>query len=97
MTAPFPKKVTQYLDEVSYADNNSYVPSTFALEMLNLIKLIDGGMTENITPVIHLKMLDSYITQGRNVINLCFRGAAKTSLMRYLIFRIALYLEYPQN
>ena len=95
MTAPFPKKVTQYLDEVSYADNNSYVPSTFALEMLNLIKLIDGGMTENITPVIHLKMLDSYITQGRNVINLCFRGAAKTSLMRYLIFRIALYGDLP--
>lgn len=95
MTAFLPKKVTEYLAEVNYSDNSSYVPSTFALEMLNLIKLIDGGRTENITPVIHLKMLDSYITKERNVINLCFRGAAKTSLMRYLIFRIALYGDLP--
>ena len=96
MTAPFPKKVTQYLAEVNYSDNNGFVPSTFSLEMVNLIKLIDGGMTENITPPVHLKILDSYVdVSGKDVINLCHRGMAKTSLMEYLIFRIALYGELP--
>lgn len=42
MTAPFPKKVTDYLAAVKYGTDAEYVPSSFALEMLNLIKLIDG-------------------------------------------------------
>lgn len=96
MTAALPKKVTEYLAEVNYSDNNGFVPSTFSLEMVNLIKLIDGGMTENITPTVHLKILDSYVdVSGKDVINLCHRGMAKTSLMEYLIFRIALYGELP--
>jgi len=96
MTAALPKKVTEYLAEVNYSDNNGFVPSTFSLEMVNLIKLIDGGMTENITPPVHLKILDSYVdVSGKDVINLCHRGMAKTSLMEYLIFRIALYGELP--
>lgn len=90
------KKVSEYLNEVSYKDQESYVPSTFSLEMLNLIKLIDAGTTENITPTVHLKILDSFIDEsGKDVINLCHRGMAKTSLMEYLIFRIALYGELP--
>lgn len=96
MTASLPKKVTQYLEEVNYSDNNNFVPSTFSLEMVNLIKLIDGGMTENITPTVHLKILDSFVdASGKDVINLCHRGMAKTSIMEYLIFRIALYGELP--
>lgn len=96
MTAPFPKKVTQYLDEVSYAVNKDYVPSTFSLEMVNLIKLIDGGMTENVTPTVHLKILDSFVdVNNRDIINLCHRGLAKSTLLEYLIFRIALYGELP--
>jgi phage terminase large subunit-like protein len=96
MTAPFPKKVTQYLDEVSYAVNKDYVPSTFSLEMVNLIKLIDGGMTENITPTVHLKILDSFVDMNnQDIINLCHRGLAKSTLLEYLIFRIALYGELP--
>ena len=96
MTAPFPKKVTDYLAAVKYGTDAEYVPSSFALEMLNLIKLIDGGMTENTTPSIHLKILDSFIDEsGKDIINLCHRGAAKTTLLEYIIFRIALYGELP--
>lgn len=96
MTMPIPKKVVEYLNQVRYGTDASYVPSTFALEMLNLIKLIDGGMTENVTPTIHLKILDSFVNDtGMDVINLCHRGAAKTTLLEYVIFRIALYGELP--
>ena len=96
MTAALPKKVKDYLAEVRYGNDSFYVPSQFALEMLNLIKLIDGGMTENVTPVVHLKILDSFVdTSGMDVINLCHRGLAKSTLMEYLIYRIALYGELP--
>lgn len=90
------KKVSEYLADVCYGSDTGYVPSAFSLEMVNLIKLIDGGMTENVTPTVHLKMLDSFIdTSGKDVINLCHRGMAKTTLLEYLIFRIALYGELP--
>lgn len=96
MTMPMPKKVTDYLKEVKYGTDTDYVPSTFALEMLNLIKLIDGGMTENVTPSAHLKLFDSFInTEGKDIINLCHRGFAKTSALEYLIYRVALYGELP--
>lgn len=90
------KTVSEYLAEVSYAPNPNYVPSLFALEMLNFIKLIDGGRTENITPDVHLRMLDSFVdASDKDVINLCHRGMAKTSLLEYLIYRIAIYGELP--
>lgn len=90
------KTVTEYLAEVCYEENQSYIPSTFALEMLNFIKLIDGGLTENVTPTVHLKMLDSFIDDsGKDVINLCHRGLGKTTLLEYLIYRIAIYGELP--
>lgn len=89
------KRVTEYLNEVLYGTDELYVPSDFALEIVNLIKLIHGGELENKTPLIHFKMLDNYVVDKRNVINLCFRGAAKTTLTRYLIYYIALYGEMP--
>ena len=90
------KTVSEYLAEVSYAPNPNYVPSLFALEMLNFIKLIDGGRTENITPDVHLRMLDSFVdASDKDVINLCHRGMAKTTLLEYLIYRIAIYGELP--
>lgn len=96
MTMPIPKKVVDYLKEVKYGNDTNYVPSTFALEMLNLIKLIDGGMTENVTPTVHLKILDSFVdANNKDIINLCHRGLAKSTLIEYLIFRIALYGELP--
>lgn len=34
------KKVTDYLNEVDYGDNDSYIPSQFALEFITFIKLV---------------------------------------------------------
>lgn len=88
--------VGDWLVNVDYSPQPNYIPSDFALEMVNLIKLIDGGETENKTPVVHFRMFDSYITEaGKDIINLCFRGFAKSTLMEYLIFRICIYGELP--
>lgn len=90
------KTVEEYLAEISYGDLENQRPSDFALMMVNLIKLIDGGKTENITPPVHYKMLDSFVdTSGMDVINLCHRGFAKTTMIEYLIFSIALFGELP--
>lgn len=96
MTMPIAKKVAEYLNEVRYGDDATYIPSVFALEMLNLIKLISGSDAINVTPTVHLKMLDSFIdNSGLDVINLCHRGLGKSTLLEFLIFRIALYGELP--
>ena len=94
---PFEKKtVEEYLAEISYSALEKQKPSTFALMMVNLIKLIDSGQTENITPPVHYKMLDSFVNDyGKDVINLCHRGFAKTTMIEYLIFSIALFGELP--
>jgi phage terminase large subunit-like protein len=78
----------QWLDEVDYSWLNSpeYLPSEFALTFMNFIKLVNGAAGESHkTPPFHLAMLDK-VTQGRSYIaNLCFRGAAKTTVfMEYL-------------
>ena len=53
------KTVDDYLNEVSYKDNDTYVPSDFSLMFVNLIKQINGGEgEENKTPVVHYKMLE---------------------------------------
>lgn len=94
---PYPKKtVEEYLAEVSYTALERQKPSAFSLMMVNLIKLIDSGQTENITPPVHYKMLDSFVdNSGMDVINLCHRGFAKTTMIEYLIFSIALFGELP--
>lgn len=71
-----PKTVDQYLNELSYDDLNQYIPSEFALNMVNLIKLIEGGEPENKTPVVHYKFIDMLIKPG-NTVNMCHRGFAK--------------------
>lgn len=90
------KTVTQYLNAVRYGNDDGYVPSEFSLFMLNFIKLIEGGKTENITPTVHLRILDSFVnTDNRDIINLCHRGLAKTTLIEYLIWYIAMFGELP--
>lgn len=90
------KTVEEYLAEISYRALEKQKPSVFALMMVNLIKLIDSGQTENKTPPVHYKLLDSFVNDyGKDVINLCHRGFAKTTLVEYLIFSIALFGELP--
>ena len=85
------KEVDQYLNEISYAPDPSYKPSLFALDLVNTIKLINGGKgEENKSPITHLKILDSF-TKAGNTCNLCHRGIGKTTLIEYLIDYLALY------
>lgn len=71
------KSVDEYLNSVSYEDDPNYVPSEFALNFINFIKLVNGPRgEENKTPIVHLKMLDGLTKKG-DVVNLCHRGIAK--------------------
>lgn len=88
-----------WLDGVSYAELNStkYVPTAFALNFMNFIKMVNGSEGEShITPPVHLKMLDKLIEPSQLVANLVFRGAAKTTLfMEYLTLYLAAFGFIP--
>lgn len=92
-----PKTVEQWLSEVDYSDDPNYVPSEFALGFVNFIKLVNGNEgEENKTPVLHLKMLDSLVSDDDSIATLVFRGAAKTTVMgEYLILYLAVFGELP--
>ena len=91
------KKVEDWLKEVSYTPDPSYVPSDFALEFINFIKLVNGAEgEENKTPITHYHMLDNIQKNDKDTINMCHRGLAKTTLLgTYLILYIAVYGEIP--
>ena len=93
------KALDEWLDEVDYADLNdgSYVPSQFSLIFMNFIKLVNGEEGESHkTPPVHLKMLDKLTSPASQIVNLCFRGAAKTTLFfEYLILFLAFYGYLP--
>ena len=87
------KTVDDYLDEVSYdLPAGSYIPSAFALNYINFIKLVNGPKgEENKTPITHLRMLDTLLKKG-NTVNLCSRGLAKTTIFgEYFILYLAVY------
>jgi phage terminase large subunit-like protein len=89
------KSVDDWLDEVDYGAMNTgtYVPSKFALNFMNFIKLVNGEQGEsNKTPVVHLKMLDKIAGKKQRIANLCARGMAKTTLMfEYLAPYVAVF------
>lgn len=88
-----------WLDEVNYRELNStdFKPSEFALTFMNFIKLVNGGQGEsNKTPPVHLKMLDKVTSDREYIANLCFRGAAKTTLfMEYLVLFLGVFHHLP--
>jgi predicted phage terminase large subunit-like protein len=95
-----PKKtLDEWLAGVDYSELNSssYEPSLFALTFMNFIKLVNGEEGEtNTTPPIHLKMLDKLSSPSEYIVNLLFRGAAKTTLfMEYLSLYIAVFGGLP--
>lgn len=94
-----PLKITveQYLNSVCYEENPDYIPSDFALEFVNFIKLVNGGEgEENLTPVVHYKMLDNIQKNDKDTINMCHRGMAKSTVLgTYLILYLAVYGELP--
>lgn len=91
------KTVVEHLDEVRYAVDNTYIPSDFALKFINFIKLVNGVEgEENLTPILHFKMLDTLAYEPRDTANMVHRGAAKTTVFgEYMFFYIALYKEIP--
>lgn len=92
----FTKSVEDYLNAVNYADIENYIPSEFALEFVNFIKLVNAGSTENKTPVVHFRMVDNFIEDnGLDTINMCHRGIAKSTLKEYLILYLAVYGGLP--
>ena len=91
------RTVVQWLDEVRYQDDSYYKPSAFALTFVNFIKLVTDGLgEENVTPVLHYKMLDALVSPDPRVANMVFRGAAKTTLFgEYLILFLAVFGNLP--
>ena len=92
-----PWKVEDYLNATDYKHDPTYIPSLFALEFVNFIKLVNGADgEENKTPLVHYRMLDTLTHRGARVLNLCHRGIAKTTLMgEYLFLYIGVYGQIP--
>lgn len=92
-----PWKVEDYLNATDYRHDPTYIPSLFALEFVNFIKLVNGADgEENKTPLVHYRMLDTLTHRGARVLNLCHRGIAKTTLMgEYLFLYIGVYGQIP--
>ena len=92
-------ELDDWLNEVDYSDLNdgSYVPTEFALFFMNFIKLVNGKVGEsNKTPPVHLKMLDKVVGDKDYIANLCFRGAAKTTLFfEYFVLFLAVFGYLP--
>lgn len=93
-----PMSVEDYLNTVSYKEDPTYVPTDFALRFVNFIKLVNGGQgEENLTPVLHFKMLDTLVVDPRDAANMVHRGAAKTTVFgEYMFLYLALYKDFPQ-
>ena len=94
------RSIDEWLDSVDYSflNNGSYIPSQNALFFANFIKLVNGGTGEsNVTPPMHLKMLDTAIDTEGDIVNLCFRGAAKTTLFfEYMSLFIGVFGGLPK-
>src|SRR5699024_2106909 len=51
----------------------------------------------NKSPAMHLTMLDKIVGKSEYLVNLCFRGSAKTTLfMEYLTLYLAVFHEIPE-
>ena len=89
--------VDDYLNDVHYNVDEEYFPSDFALEFVNFIKLVNGvDGEENLTPVLHFKMLDQISGKKKNILNMLFRGSAKTSLFaEYMFLYLGVYGKIP--
>ena len=93
------------LNRVDYRKfKKDYVPSPFAIEFVNFIKMVNGAEgEENESPIIHYDMLDQVVPPPATddimfIQNLfvSFRGSAKTTaLHEYMILYLATYGKLP--
>lgn len=89
-----------WLDGVNYSllNSTSYIPTEFALTFMNFVKLVNGVEGESHkTPPVHLRMLDRVVESPSDyIVNLCFRGAAKTTLfMEYMSLYLGCFGYLP--
>ncbi|QYW02289.1 terminase large subunit [Stenotrophomonas phage Philippe] len=96
------RPVEAHLADVDYSflNSTSYVPTSFALSFMNFIKLVNGAQGEaNKTPPVHLAMLDKLaLSTNSYLVNLLFRGAAKTTVfMEYMVLYLAVFGELPNH
>lgn len=91
-----PKKVTDYLNEINYAELENYKPSEAALELTLFIQMVENNKVENKTPAVHLYAIDIALKDFNPTAIMCFRGFGKTALFgEYLILFIAAFGRYP--
>lgn len=92
------KTVEEYLKEVDYRDMAmNYHPSDFAIQYMNFIKMVNAGKEDiQLSPPMHYKMADSFSTRHSRIANLCFRGAAKTSVFaEFITLYLAVFNTLP--
>ena len=100
------QELDEWLNGIDYGHLNSdeFLPTSFSLQFMNFIKLVNGEEGESHkTPPVHLAMLDKVVRinpdtgrQNPYVANLCFRGAAKTTLFgEYFFLYVAVFGELP--
>lgn len=90
--------VEDHLKLVDYSIDPNYVPSSFSLQFINFIKLVNGEKgEEDLSPVLHYKLLDKIADNEKRIINMCSRGLAKSSLFaEYLVLYLAVYGTLPE-
>ena len=77
--------VEKYLNTVDYTFEG-YVPSKEALAFITFIKLVNGAEgEENVSPVVHYKLLDSIFNKNKRLAVMCHRGFGKTTLIAVLV------------
>ncbi len=93
------KKLNQLEDYIALIDydwlNNHYIPSVEAMQFITFVKMVNGEKgEENLTPVMHMHMLDGLI-HHKNVLEVVFRGGAKTTIIHeYAFLYMATYGEF---
>lgn len=72
--------------------SNGYIPSKFAIQFINFIKLVNGETgEENKSPLFHYEILDT-IYNNNNSLIVSFRGSAKSTLVaEYMFLYIATF------
>ncbi len=91
------KTVDSYLNEIDYAELNKYVPSAFAIEYMNFVKIVNANQSDiQKSPVLHYKMIDGLIGKKTHIANLCSRGLAKTTIYgEMLVLYLAVFNKLP--
>lgn len=92
-----PKTVDQFLDEMDYDKlRREYEPTEFGFRFIQFIAMVNGSEPEvNRLPTFHYCLADDFGSNIADIMNLCFRGSAKTTMLEYLVLYIAVFEGLP--